>query len=332
VTFARPELLLLALLAVPEIALVVLRAPALRASVEALAGPALRRRAGAAFAAAAAIGAAAGVLFILSAAAALAGPSWGRRGSVAERSGVEAAFVIDASRSMGAVDSGISRAEASKEIVRSLLRREGAAGRRASFSIVAAKGDAVLLAPMTEDLAALEDALEYVGPDAITAVGTNLERGIEAGLSSFTESRAGDRLLVLLSDGGELAGSARRAAEKAARSRARLIVVGVGGSEPAPVPGPDGAPIVDERGSRVASALEEARLAAVAAAAGGRYLEASDPGTSAALAAELASAAAGGTRIEYSSADRSGDFALAALAFLIVAILAEALSTRRALP
>jgi Ca-activated chloride channel homolog len=330
VSFARPELLLLALIAAPEILFAVLRTPRLRSTVEALAGPARRARAGAAFAALSAAGAAAGALFIVSAAVALAGPSWGRRGAVAERSGLEAAFVIDASRSMEAADSGGTRLDAAKAIARAAVRGEGHAGRRASFSIVAAKGDAVLLAPMTEDAAALEDALDYAGPDAITTVGTDLERGIEAGLASFTASGAGDRVLVLLSDGGELSGSARRAAERAQLSRARMIVVGIGGAESAPVPGPDGSPMVDERGARVASALDAEGLRAIAAAAGGRYLEASDSGARAALEAELAAAAAGGTRIEYVTADRAGDFALAALAFLVAAVLAGALSTRGA--
>jgi Mg-chelatase subunit ChlD len=326
VTFARPELLLLALLAAPEALIAFARIPRLRASAEALSGPARRRAAGAAFAALSAAGAVAGALFVVSTAVALAGPSWGRRGVAAERSGVEAAFVVDSSRSMEAADSGLSRLDAAKALVRSLMR--GARGRGASFSITAVKGDAVLLAPMTEDLAALEDALEYAGPEATTSVGTNLEKGIEAGLGSFTGSGAGDRLLFLLSDGGELAGSALRAAEKASRSRARLVVVGMGKAEPVPVPGPDGAPLVDERGRPVMSALEGARLAAVAAAAGGLYVEAADPGAGAALAGELAAAAAGGTRIEYAPAERTGDFALASLAFLSAAILASAFSTR----
>jgi Mg-chelatase subunit ChlD len=330
VTFARPELLLLALLAAPEALIAFARIPRLRPSVEALAGPARRRRAGAAFAALSAAGAVAGALFVVSTAVALSGPSWGRRGVVAVRSGVEAAFVLDSSRSMEAADSGLTRLEAAKAVVRSLLRGGRSPGRRASFSIVAAKGDAVLLAPMTEDLAALESALEYAGPDAATAVGTNLEKGIEAGLGSFTDSGAGDRLLFLLSDGGELSGSALRAAEKVSRSRARLVVVGMGRAEPAPVPGPDGSPLEGEGGRPIMSALEGSRLAAVAAAAGGRYVEAGSPGAGAALAGELAAAASGGARIEYAPADRSGDFALASLAFLAAAILAATFSTRAA--
>jgi len=331
-TFARPELLFLALLAAPELILAALRTPRLRSTVEALAGSARRKRAGAAFAALSTAGAVAGALFAVSAAIALAGPSWGRRAEVAERSGLEAAFVIDASRSMEAADSIGTRLEAAKSIARSVLRDQNLSGRRASFSIVAAKGDAVLLAPMTEDAAALEDALEYVGPDAVTAVGTDLERGIEAGLASFTASGAGDRFLILMSDGGELSGSARRAAEGARGARSRLIVVGVGRREPSPVPGPDGSPVLDEKGAPVMSALESDRLRAVAAAAEGRYLEASDPGARAALVSELEAAAAGGARIAYSSADRTGDFALAALAFLVAAILAGFLSTRGAAP
>lgn len=324
-SFARPELLFLCLLAVPELTLAAARSPRLRLSLSALAGPRKRKAAVSLFAALSSVGTAAGALFILSAALSLAGPSWGRRGSVTERSGLEAAIVMDVSRSMETAESGGTRLESAKELVRSVLSLEASSPRRASFSIVAAKGEAVLLSPMTEDLAALESALDYLGPDAVTTAGTDLERGLAAGIASFTSSHPGDRLILLLSDGGELSGSLRRAAGEAARSRCRLLVVGVGASEPRPVPGADGSPQLDSSGARIYSSLERGSLSAAAEAGGGRYLELSDPGTRKAIIDEIASAAAGGTRIEYASADRSGDFALAALVFLAIAILADAI-------
>ncbi len=324
-SFSRPELLLLCLLVIPELVLAAARSPRLRLSLAALAGPRRRRGALSLFALLSSVGTAAGALFILSAALSLAGPSWGRRGSVAERSGLEAALVIDASRSMEAAEPGGTRLESAKALVRSILRREAAVSRRASFSLVAAKGEAVLLSPMTEDLGALESALDYLGPEVVTMAGTDLEAGVAAGIASFTSSHPGDRLILLFSDGGELSGSLRRAALEAARSRCRLVAVGVGGPEPLSVPGPDGNPLLDSSGGRILSSLERSTLSAAVEAGGGRYLELSDPGTRKAVADEIAAAAAGGTRVEYVAADRSGDFAAAALAFLVIALLADAL-------
>ncbi len=324
-SFSRPELLWLALLALPELALSLRRGPRLRASVEGLAGPRRRARAGRLFAALSAASAASAALFIACAALAMAGPSWGSRGAAAERRGLESAVVLDVSRSMEATDVKPSRLEAAKGLVRSIL--SGSDG--ASFSLVAAKGAGVLLVPMTEDSFAFEDALDYANPEATTAPGTDLESGIRAGLASFTPSGAQGRILFLFSDGGELSGSSRRAIEEAASARVRLVVVGVGGSEAVQVPGPEGAPLTGPKGP-VRSAQDAARLKALAAVSGGRYLDAADAGTGAALALELSSARGTGTRIEYSRVDRRGLFALLALAFLAAAILCGLLSTRGA--
>lgn len=329
-SFARPELLWLVLLALPELALGLRRAPRLARSLGTLAGPRRRDRAVRLFSALSLLGTASAALFVASAAIALAGPSWGARGAVAERRGLEAAIVLDVSRSMEAADAKPSRLQAAKGLVRSLLRSAAASGSQgASFSLIAAKGAAVLLVPMTEDSFAFEDALDYATPDATTAPGTDLERGLRAGIASFTPSGAQGRILFLFSDGGELSGSGRRAGSEAVASRARLVVVGVGGDEGALVPGPDGSPLEGPKGP-IRSARDAERLKALAAAADGRYLEASDAGTGAALALELSNARGTGTRVEYERIDRRGLFALLSFAFLAAAILCDLLSTRGA--
>jgi len=332
VTFARPEFLWLALLAAPELLLARRRAAGLRASVEYLAGPRRRGRAAAAFSAAAFCGALAVVLFLAAAALALAGPSWGRKGFAAERSGLELSFVVDVSRSMEIRDGSPTRLAAAKGIVRSLIRSlpsEAAPNRNVSFSLVAAKGDAVLLVPMTEDAESLDAALDYADPDTLTAKGTNLERGIEEALASFPSAGGGSRVVVLLSDGGELSGRARAAAEAVKRAKARLLVVGLGGSEAVPVPASSASdgPILDAKGQPARSALDAAFLRSLAAAAEGRYLDGADPSAIGALSAELAGARAGGSRVEYEAVDRTGLFAGLALAFLLAAIVADLLAT-----
>ena len=327
--FAHQELLWLALLALPELALGFRRMPILRAALEDLAGPDRRARAGRIFAALSAVGSVSAALFVVAAALAMAGPSWGERGAPTERRGLEAAVVLDVSRSMMATDHKVSRLETAKGLVSSLLRGAGTEDEGLSFSLIATKGASVLLVPMTEDAFAFEEALDYATPDTSTAVGTDLESGIRSGLASFTHSGAEGRILFLFSDGGELSGSSRRAVEDAAAARVRLVVVGVGSDAPVLVPGPDGSPLATSKGP-VKSARDAPRLKALAVLAGGPYLDASDPHTTAALAAELKAARRGGTRIEYRRVDRAGLFSLLALAFLVSAILAKLLSTRGA--
>jgi hypothetical protein len=229
----------------------------------------------------------------------------------------------------GAGSSAQSRLEAARSAIGSLVRgaaeglHEGTA-----FSLVAVKGSATLLVPMTEDLSAFERSLSYANPDTLTAPGTDLEKGLRAGIDSFSGSGAQGRVLFLFTDGGELSGSALRAVEAISEKKARLVVVGLGALGPAAVPGPDGKPLVGAKGP-ILSALEPRMLESLALAAGGRYISASDPSSLSALSSELGAAMGSGLRIEHERIDRSGLFALLALAFVSVSILASALSNAR---
>jgi Ca-activated chloride channel family protein len=314
--------------------------PAFRASLGALTGPGRRQRAKDSNTAFSLISTLAAALFAIMAAISLAGPSWGVRGAANERRGLEAAVVLDVSRSMEARDMGglgsraKPRLEAAKALIGSLLwspvgTLKNGDGMGASFSLVAVKGASVLLVPMTEDLFAFEGALAYANPDAITNPGTDLEDGIRSGLASFSGNGAQGRVLFLFTDGRELSGSARRACGEAQAARARLVIVGMGGPIPVSVPGADGAPLAGAKG-QVRSALDAPALKALATLAGGRYIDASEPGAGASLAAELAASMGRGTRIEYVSVDRSGLFVFLALACLLATIVAYMLSTRGA--
>jgi hypothetical protein len=102
----------------------------------------------------------------------------------------------------------------------------------------------------------------------------------------------------------------------------------MGGTEPAPVPGPGGAPLVDSSGKPLRSSQDSARLRSLAAAAEGRYLDGSDPKTPAALLAELAPSRRAGPKLEYQSVDRTGLFSALCLLFLTAALAAEILASR----
>jgi Ca-activated chloride channel family protein len=267
-------------------------------------------------------GALASALFLLSTGLALAGPAWGSRAVSTEVSGLEVAVVLDVSRSMEVRENGATRLESARSVVREIL----AAAPQASFSLVAAKGGSVLLVPMTDDLDAIDSGLDYTDPDTMSQTGTDLESGIDEALASFTDREARGHLIVLLSDGGEHGAQALRAASRAAKKKARILVIGVGGPDALPVPGPDGRPLLDSRGAAIGSALEPTLLRAIAAASGGRYLEASDPASAAGLRAELAVQGRGGRRTDYEVQDRTELFAGLAALFLALRILASMLS------
>jgi Ca-activated chloride channel family protein len=318
VSFSRPLFLWLGLLALVELILALRRTPRIEAALAAMAGPVRRERLLSRHGAASVYGTVLSILFILSAAIALAGPAWGSRAVSAERSGLEVSLVIDVSRSMMAREGGVSRLSQARDAARSILR----AAPGASFSLVAAKGDAILLVPMTDDLEAIDSGLDYADPDTMSALGTDLEAGIKEGLSSFTERSGANRVLILLSDGGEHGAEGLKAAAEAKGRRVRLIALGFGGEEARPVPGPTGSPLLDAKGKVVTSALDSSYLGKLAAASGGRFILASEPASRKLLLAELSGLGAGGKRIDYEVQDRSPLFALLAVIFLLGRALA----------
>jgi len=318
----QPLFLWLAILAPLDLLITLRRLPRLSASVRALSGPKKAGEAGGRYVAASIYGAAASFLFVIMACLTLAGPSWGSRAVTGERSGLELALVIDVSRSMMVREGAMNRLDGAREAARSFLR----ALPGASFSLVAAKGKAILLVPMAEDVEAIDSGLDYADPETLSAIGTDLAEGIRGGLASFSSSSGSNRVILLLSDGGDQGGETREAAAEAKKRGVKIMALGLGGREALPVPGPTGEPLLDAQGRAVRSALQPSSLVTLAQTSGGRYLEASDPSATAALQAELTGLGKGGRRTEYQVEDRSDLFAVLALVFLLARLGASILA------
>lgn len=266
-----------------------------------------------------------GSIFIITTSFALAGPAWGTRAERVDRSGLEVALVIDVSRSMEVADSGgVTRLEAAKSLAR-LLVGEGTGD---AFSLVVAKGEGLLLVPMTEDLDAVESALDYADPSVMSRAGTDLGSGIETALASFSPIASPGRVILLLSDGGDQGRSARSAAVDARSRSVRILSVGFGGVDPAIVPGPDGRPLGAGVASPVKSALEPELLRALALASGGLYFDANEGGSLAGIRAELAHEGRTGTRTVLRLRERASVFAILALAALIARFALELFAIR----
>ncbi len=256
---------------------------------------------------------------------ALARPGWGRTNQLVEREGLEIAIVVDVSRSMLAEDlpqpgPGLSSSRLASALSYARFVLSKAPG--AAFSLVAVKGDALLLVPMSDDLDALHAGLDWASPGAMTQAGTDLGSGIYTALASFSSLAGRGRLVLLLSDGGDLAGRARAAALKAREKGVRLLVVGFGGDKPVPIPLGNGSFLVDGKGNPVRVVQDSSLLRDVASAGGGRYVDAADASALAALSEEIAKEGKTGLRLEERSQDRTGLFADIALFFLFLRFLA----------
>src|SRR5213595_3328562 len=146
--------------------------------------------------------------------------------------------------------------------------------------LIAFAGRAFLQAPLTIDYEAEVESINDLDTKTIPEGGTNISEAINLALNTFGKSAAGNRALIIFTDGEELSGDAAKVAKAAAEAGVRVFTVGVGTPEGSliPISGEDGgtAFVKDSAGQVVKSRLDEKRLREIAQATGGFYLHLDD--------------------------------------------------------
>jgi Ca-activated chloride channel family protein len=294
VTFARPDLLGLAVLLPALLLGAMLLHVRRRRRVAALLGEArlLRRLGGAELTRFPFLR----LLLITAAGIALglaaAGPQWGRQPVSAAARSLDVVLALDVSKSMLATDVSPSRIERLRVLVRRLLR-EMPTDR---FGLVVFAGRAYVLSPVTIDHGAIELYLDALEPAIVSQGGSSLESAVvmAADLARGTGELAGERAVVLVSDGEALEDveGIRTAAAGAGNAGVRFYTVGMATAGGAPVPELDAAGNArgykqDERGETVISRLGDDLLRGIAERTDGQYFDGTDPGTVAGLVARL---------------------------------------------
>ena len=208
-----------------------------------------------------------------------AGPEWGRELTRRQGSGSDVLFVMDASASMDARDVSPSRMEEAKREALALLDRlEGS-----RVGAIAFAGDAVRLAPLTQDLSAVRLTLEDLSSQTVSEPGTDLGRALHMAMKVLPKGRREEQVVILWTDGEDLEAGARGAIDDLVGAGIRVFAVGVG------TPGGDVVPILDEdgrvtdikrdeSGNAVRSKLDEDLLRSIARRTHGGYFAASRPG------------------------------------------------------
>ena len=203
---------------------------------------------------------------------ALAGPQLGYRWEKINRRGNEIVFAIDTSRSMSTPDIKPDRLTRAKLAIDDFTKRLGGD----AVGIVAFAGAAFLVCPITLDYGAFHESLEAVDTNTIPRGGTNISSAIHEAQAALRRRPGSDRIMILVTDGEDLEGSAVDAATAANRDDGlKIYTVGVGsaGGELIPLPPNQGGGFVkDDAGEFVKSRLDEAGLKAIAAATGGFYV------------------------------------------------------------
>ncbi len=211
------------------------------------------------------------VAFVVLAVLALAAPRGGKHLAVDERAGLDVVYLLDVSRSMLAADEPPSRLASAVAAV----ERLSAALPAPRFAVVAFKGEAYRLLPLTEDPEALALALSAAGPDLSTSTGSDAEAGIRAALASLHDAGR-YRAIFLFSDGESLSGDAVRAARDARDAGVPVLPIAIGTEAGAQLVLPDGRTVFDRSGRPVVSRLDLRQLEQIAAASGGRVYRAGE--------------------------------------------------------
>ena len=202
---------------------------------------------------------------------ALAGPLVGYRWEQISRRGNDIVFAIDTSRSMSTSDVKPDRLTRAKLAIDDFTGRlDGDA-----VGIVAFAGRAFLVCPVTLDYGAFHETLSAIDTNTIPRGGTDISRAIQQAQAALRRRPRSDKILILVTDGEDLEGSALAAAQSAAQQDGlKIYTVGVGtragGLIPIP-PAEGGGFVKDDTGAFVKSRLDEPALQAIAAATGGIY-------------------------------------------------------------
>lgn len=211
---------------------------------------------------------------------ALARPQCGARTQVTRRLGVDLVIALDVSRSMLARDVAPDRLTRARLELEELTERLG--GDRVGLVLFA--GTAVTACPLTTDVRALRVFLRGAGPDSVPSPGTDIAGALQRAREVLDSAERGARskVVLLVSDGGELEPGATRAAAVLADAGVRVYALGVGGAGGVPIPIADAAGGVsgykkDARGETVITRLEESTLAAVAAKGDGEVFVVARP-------------------------------------------------------
>ena len=209
--------------------------------------------------------AAVGCLFL-----ALARPQAGFRWEEVKRHGIEVVFAVDTSRSMLTPDVKPDRLTRAKLAVDDFVSHLNGDG----VGLIAFAGNAFLQCPITLDYDAFHESLEALDTTIIPRGGTDIASAIREAQAALQNRPGKDKILILLTDGEDLEGSALATANASAKDGLKICTVGVGtaNGDLIPIPAEQGGGFVkDDSGQFVKSHLGEAGLKSIAEATGGLY-------------------------------------------------------------
>jgi len=171
----------------------------------------------------------AGIFFLI---LALARPQYGEKKQEVIRESSEIIMALDISKSMLAEDNKPNRLEKAKLMLLKVISENPGE----KMGLIVFSGSAMWQCPMTYDLDALKMFLQGVETGQLPLGGTQISAAINLAARAVSGSAGSNKVLILISDGEDHDSKIKEAVNNAKKSDLRIISVGVGTPEGAPIP------------------------------------------------------------------------------------------------
>jgi Ca-activated chloride channel family protein len=206
-----------------------------------------------------------GVLAVL----ALAGPSWERLKQPVFRQQSALVILLDLSRSMDATDVRPSRLERVRLKLVDILKKR----REGQTALVAYAASAFVVTPLTTDTRTIAEQLPSLTTELMPAQGSRPDRAIARAVDLLRQAGITHGSVLLVTDGVDGVDDAalHKAVTALTAAGHRLLVLGVGTADGAPIPKAGGGFFTDNNGAIVVPKLDAAALQDVAQQGDGIY-------------------------------------------------------------
>lgn len=256
-----------------------------------------------------------GIAFLI---IALSNVQWGYRYENKSIVGVDVVLMVDVSNSMLANDIMPTRLDRVKRILSTVF----AADSSIRYSLVAFKGSAHLLVPMTFDFSSINNWVQKLDPNIITTPGTNLNEGFAKALSSFSSEIETKRIIFLFCDGvSDSFKLDQNLILSCQKNNIRVIAIGCGTEEGGFIQLDENRVMMDKNLTPFRVKLQPNELKRLAKQTNGNYLELNQPSIVQKLEDEFLSIKEDSHRAEFfvSRINRYNIFLLCAFLLLILA-------------
>ncbi|MFM1897239.1 MAG: hypothetical protein RLZZ385_2313 [Pseudomonadota bacterium] len=198
---------------------------------------------------------------------ALSGPVWQKLPQPVQRQEDALVIVLDLSLSMFAPDHVPNRLDLAKRKLRDILdlRKEG------QTALIVYAGDAHTVTPLTDDTVTITALVPSLSPNIMPLFGSNPVMAVEMAVGLLNDVQAQSGRILLMTDGIAGFSEEQRLVDLLAETNYRLLVMGIGTEEGAPIRTSDGGFLTDNNGVQVIPTLDRGALQSLANRTGGRY-------------------------------------------------------------